>query len=57
MRGTGIEKEIEICAINVTNKTRRKSTHAKKWKNFFVKTCSNITGKKGDSCLHHALCV
>jgi hypothetical protein len=39
MRGTGMENEVEICAINITNKTKCKSTIAKKWKNF-VKTCS-----------------
>jgi hypothetical protein len=31
MRGTGIEKEVEICATNITNKTKRKSIIAKKW--------------------------
>jgi hypothetical protein len=31
MRGTGIEKEVEICAKNVTNKTKCMSTHAIKW--------------------------
>jgi hypothetical protein len=30
MRGTGMEKEIEICATNITNKTKCKSTNAKK---------------------------
>jgi hypothetical protein len=33
IRGTGMEKEIEICATNITNKTKCKSTTAKKWKN------------------------
>jgi hypothetical protein len=42
MRGTGIEKAVEICATNITNKTKCMSTNAKKWK-FFVKTCSNTT--------------
>jgi hypothetical protein len=32
MRGTGIEKEVEICATNITNKTKCKSIIAKKWK-------------------------
>jgi hypothetical protein len=32
MRGTGIEKELEICATNITNKTKCMSTHAKEWK-------------------------
>jgi hypothetical protein len=32
MRGTGKEKEVEICATNITDKTRRKSVSAKKWK-------------------------
>jgi hypothetical protein len=30
MRGTGMEKEVEICATNITNKTKCKSTIAKK---------------------------
>jgi hypothetical protein len=30
MRGTGIEKEVDICATNITNKTKCMSTHAKK---------------------------
>jgi hypothetical protein len=32
MRGTGMEKEVEICATNITNKKRYKSIIAKKWK-------------------------
>jgi hypothetical protein len=32
MRGTGIEKEVDICATNITNKTECMSTHAKEWK-------------------------
>jgi hypothetical protein len=28
MRGTGIEKEVEICATNITNKTKCISAHA-----------------------------
>jgi hypothetical protein len=32
MRGTGIEKEAEICATNLANKTKCMSTHAKKRK-------------------------
>jgi hypothetical protein len=31
MRGTRIEKEIEICATNLANKTKCSSTNAKKW--------------------------
>jgi hypothetical protein len=31
MRGTKIEKEEEICATNLTNKTKSMSTNAKKW--------------------------
>jgi hypothetical protein len=30
MSGTGIEKEVEICATNITNKTQCMSTNAKK---------------------------
>jgi hypothetical protein len=32
MRGTRIEKEVEICATNLANKTKCISTNAKKWK-------------------------
>jgi hypothetical protein len=28
MRGTGIEEEVEICATNITNKTKCMSTNA-----------------------------
>jgi hypothetical protein len=31
MRGTGIEKEVEICATNITNNTKFMSTIAKEW--------------------------
>jgi hypothetical protein len=31
MRGTGIEKDEEICATNITNKTKCMSRHANKW--------------------------
>jgi hypothetical protein len=30
MRGTGIEKEVEICATSITNKTKCMSTNATK---------------------------
>jgi hypothetical protein len=39
MRGTRIEKEVEICATNLANKTTCISINATKWKKF-VKTCS-----------------
>jgi hypothetical protein len=44
MRGTGIEKEVEICARDVTNKTKCLSTNAKKVK----KNCEHffIVGRK-----------
>jgi hypothetical protein len=29
-----IEKEVEICATNITNKLECMSTYAKKWENF-----------------------
>jgi hypothetical protein len=32
MRGTRIEKEVEICATSLVNKTKWMSTNAKKWK-------------------------
>jgi hypothetical protein len=31
VRETGIEKEVEICATNLTNKTKCMSTYAMKW--------------------------
>jgi hypothetical protein len=35
MCGTGIEKEVEICATNITNKTKCMSTNAlKRGKNY-----------------------
>jgi hypothetical protein len=37
MLGTGKEKEVDIFATNLANKTKCMSTNAKKWKNF-VKT-------------------
>jgi hypothetical protein len=40
MRGTRIEKEVEIYATNLANKTKYMSTNAKKWKKNFVKTYS-----------------
>jgi hypothetical protein len=39
MRGTGIEKETEICATNLANETKCMSMYAKKWENKIVKTC------------------
>jgi hypothetical protein len=35
MRGTGREKEVEICATNMTNKTKCMNTNAKKRQNIF----------------------
>jgi hypothetical protein len=32
MRGTKIDKGIEICATNITNKTKSMSTTVKRWK-------------------------
>jgi hypothetical protein len=31
MRGTRTDKEVEICATNLANKTKCMSTNAKKW--------------------------
>jgi hypothetical protein len=31
MRGTELEKEVEICATDITNKTNCMSTNAMKW--------------------------
>jgi hypothetical protein len=39
-RGTRIEKEVEIYATNLANRTKCMSTNAKKLKTKFVKTCS-----------------
>jgi hypothetical protein len=44
MRGTRIEKEVEICATNLANKTKCMSTNAKKWKTF-VKTYRDSSGQ------------
>jgi hypothetical protein len=38
MRGTRIEKEVEICATDLANKTKCMNANAKKWKKF-LKTC------------------
>jgi hypothetical protein len=38
MRGNRIEKEVKICAANLTNKTKCMSTNVKKWKKN-VKSC------------------
>jgi hypothetical protein len=40
MRGTRIEKGVEICATNLTNKTMCMNTNAKKWEKKNMKTCS-----------------
>jgi hypothetical protein len=40
MHGTRIEKEGEVCATNLANKTKCMSTNAKKLGKKFVKTCS-----------------
>jgi hypothetical protein len=37
MRGIRIENEVEICATNLGNKTKRMSTNAKKWEEKIVK--------------------
>jgi hypothetical protein len=34
MRQTKIQKEVEICATNLANKTKCMSTNAKKWEHF-----------------------
>jgi hypothetical protein len=39
MRGTGMEKEVEICATNITNKTKCMGIIAKKWKK---KNCEDM---------------
>jgi hypothetical protein len=39
MHETGIEKEAEICATNLANKTKCVSTSAKKWK----KNCEDMS--------------
>jgi hypothetical protein len=40
-----IEKEVEICATNLANKTKFMSTNSEKWKKF-VKTEDSNTKKK-----------
>jgi hypothetical protein len=50
MRGTGMEKEVEICATEITDKTKCKSTIAKKWKNLLrhvVSTTRHLWSKSG----------
>jgi hypothetical protein len=39
MRGTGMEKEVEICATNITNKQAQEH-HYKEMEKKIVKTCS-----------------
>jgi hypothetical protein len=39
MRGTGMEKEVEIFATNVTNKNEVQEHHCKEMEKF-VKTCN-----------------
>jgi hypothetical protein len=39
MSGSSIEKEVEICATNLANKTKFMSTSARKWERS-MKTCS-----------------
>jgi citrate synthase len=49
MSGTGMENEVEICATNITNKTKCKSIIEKKWKKtvrHVVSTTSAICGVK-----------
>jgi hypothetical protein len=41
MRGTGIEKEVEICATNIANKAKCMSTNAM---------------KRGENCTTSAIC-
>jgi hypothetical protein len=57
MRGTGIEKDIEICITNLANKTRRMSTNANKLKtscgDFCEKSCKY---KNGLGNAHPAIC-
>jgi hypothetical protein len=47
MRGNGIELEVEICATNITNKTKCMSTNAKKW--------GNICGDMGKHLWRHVV--
>jgi hypothetical protein len=49
MRGGRIEKEVEICATNLANKTKCMNTNAKKWKylrRHVVPAASAICGVK-----------
>jgi hypothetical protein len=41
MRGTRIEKEVEICATNLANKTKCMSKNTKKWDDGKVQKPSN----------------
>jgi hypothetical protein len=40
MHGTWIEKEVEIYATNLANKTKYMSSSAKKWRKKLLKACS-----------------
>jgi hypothetical protein len=40
MRGTRIEKGVDICATNLANKTKCMGIYAKKWGRGFVKACN-----------------
>jgi hypothetical protein len=46
MCGTGIEKEVEICATNITNKTKRMSTNVTKW----GKNCEDVISATSAIC-------
>jgi hypothetical protein len=53
MRGTGIKKEVEICATNITNKTKCLSTNAMKLGGKSVKTCSIYQNPVILCAIHH----
>jgi hypothetical protein len=44
MRGTRIEKEVEICATNLTNKTKCMRINAKNWEKHLLRHVGSNTG-------------
>jgi hypothetical protein len=49
MGGIWMENEVEVCAKNITNKTKCMSTNAKKWKEIFLKISCTLFFKISDN--------
>jgi hypothetical protein len=54
MHGTRIEKEVEICATNLANRSKCVSTNAKKWKKkiFYMEVFDAVKQKAGSKVPH-----